>query len=293
MNLKALEAVIWTSKLGGMSSAARYLNITQPAISARIRELEQELGTAVFERRGRSLRLTARGKSLVDYAQQIAAIEQAIRSLGDPKQISGNYRVGVGETIATSWLPALIKALRQRFPAIKLDFEVDLSPNLARKLQTGRLDALLFAPLERPPGIIWERLGDVTLDWFAAPGLHVAEGVAEPADFARMPIVALTEDTSISRRVAEWLGRSGVGLKSVNTCDSLGTVAALARAGIGVCVLPTLSFTRDVNDGSLVRIPCRPALGKLDFWFGHMAPHDRFVSGLLPDLACAVWDYRL
>jgi DNA-binding transcriptional LysR family regulator len=291
MNLKALEAIAWTSKLGGMSAAARYLNVTQPAISARIRELELELGVSLFERRGRALRLTPQGKALVNYAQQIAIIEHNIRSLGDPAQISGNYRIGVGETIATSWLPALIKASNHQFPAIKLDFEVDLSPNLMRKLRVGQLDALLFAPLERTQGVIWERLGAVALDWFTAPGIHIADGVAQPADFSRVPIVGLTEDTSISQRIAEWLGRSGVQLQNVSTCNSLGTVVALARAGIGACVVPTLSVTRDVNDGYLVRIPCEPALGSIDFWLGHMALNDHFLSILLPDLACGVWNF--
>ena len=96
MHLKQLEAFYWVAKLGSFHAAARRLDITQPTISLRIRELEKLLGADLFDRGGRHAVPTVRGRELVGHAEEMLRIAAAIREqVGRPQALSGIVRVGV------------------------------------------------------------------------------------------------------------------------------------------------------------------------------------------------------
>jgi DNA-binding transcriptional LysR family regulator len=88
MNLKQLEAFYWIARLGSFHAAARHLKMRQPSVSARVRELERHLGIALFDRSGRSVRLTTKGRELLSYADQMlqlaGEVEQRVGSRAAP-----------------------------------------------------------------------------------------------------------------------------------------------------------------------------------------------------------------
>ena len=90
MNLKHVETFLWIARLGSFSAAARRLNTSQPAISMRIRELEQNLGVTLFDRRARSMRMTLKGREFADYAQRVG------HSFLDERELSAGIRFDVG-----------------------------------------------------------------------------------------------------------------------------------------------------------------------------------------------------
>ena len=96
-----LETLLWIARLGTFRAAAERLNTTQPAISARVREIEEQLGVALFRREGRNMVLTARGRALVaDFEPLWAGFESALFRASDFGGATGIVRIGSGEIAA-------------------------------------------------------------------------------------------------------------------------------------------------------------------------------------------------
>src|SRR5438034_8799015 len=101
-----LEAFYWVAQLGSVHQAAQRLNIAQPTVSLRLRDLEAAFGAALFARAGRHLRPTDDGKALVARAAAILDEMARIREQRGHGEISGHVRVGVAEGFAMVCLPA-------------------------------------------------------------------------------------------------------------------------------------------------------------------------------------------
>src|SRR6476661_6868112 len=118
-SLAQLEAFRWICRLGTFHAAAQRLNVSQPSVSQRIRELESALDAKLFERRGNSMRLTAEGEILLRYSEQGLSLfdemEERLRT-GDPLQ--GTLRLGASDTVAMTCLPEMIGALEARYPKL-------------------------------------------------------------------------------------------------------------------------------------------------------------------------------
>ena len=96
MNLKQLETFYWAAKLGSFTAAAQRVNSTQSTVSMRIHELEQAFGVDLFDRSQRTARVTARGRELIRYAEQMLSLSAEMRDrISAPHSIPGVVRVGV------------------------------------------------------------------------------------------------------------------------------------------------------------------------------------------------------
>ena len=131
MNLKQLEAFLWVARLGSFSKTAERLFTTQPAISSRIANLEDELRTVLFDREGGAVRITAAGHVLLPLAEDALGAVQTMRErAGMPAEVSGLLRLGVSETIVQTWLYDLLAELRVTYPALDVEISVDVTANL-------------------------------------------------------------------------------------------------------------------------------------------------------------------
>src|SRR3546814_2667710 len=116
-----LETGVGSGGLGTFSAAAERLNTTQPAVSARMGELGQRLGSTLFRRDGRGMALTPAGRKLVrDCAPLLREMERALLGSGGFGQASGVVRIGAGEIAAASCLPPFIAALTGEMPGVGL-----------------------------------------------------------------------------------------------------------------------------------------------------------------------------
>lgn len=105
INLEQLRTFLSVVRMGGVGKAAQALHLTQPAVTTRIRNLEQSLSADLFDRTGTGLRLTKRGELLLRHAEQFEQLGELIsRDVVDPAGTEGHLRLGVSETIAQCWL---------------------------------------------------------------------------------------------------------------------------------------------------------------------------------------------
>ena len=150
MELTDLATFAAVARCGGITRAAQELNTVQSNVTQRVKALEAEIGTALFERHSRGMNLTGAGRRLLPYAQRMAALSReavlAARDDGEPK---GPLCIGSMETTAAVRLPTLLADFHRRFPAVRLTLRTATTADLVAGVLDGSLDgAFVAGPIE-------------------------------------------------------------------------------------------------------------------------------------------------
>lgn len=253
-------------RAGGFHAAARRLEVAQPSVSARLKELEALLGVSLIERGGRALRLTPEGRELLDYAERILALgREAVERVGARDRPAGRVRLGLTAIPAVTWLPRLVARLERLHPSIRLEFVVEASEVLAGLLRAGALDlACLAGPLELA-GVRVEPLGSVAMGWLAGPGLDLPPGPLGPAELARVPLITDTPGSHLHAIALDWFRGQGVEPARHHACSSLPTRIRLAALGLGLAMAPAAVARRELAEGSLRLLATSPPLPGLAY----------------------------
>src|SRR5579859_2290256 len=145
LSFDQLDTFAAVVELGSFSAAAARLNLTQPAISFQIRQLERRLGLRLIERLGRRVQPTPAGVELLPYIRRIdEAAASAIEAMAYRTQgIVGRVRLGTGATACIYLLPPLLSDLRRRFPLLQILVRTGNSPEILRALEDNSLDVAL------------------------------------------------------------------------------------------------------------------------------------------------------
>ncbi len=281
-----LDALRWIARLGSFRAAAVRLNVSQPTISMRIQELERLLGATLFDRSGQRAVLTAAGRDLVRYADRIVTLgeEMEQRSAG-AMAIEAPLRMGAADTFALTCLSPLVAQIEQRFPALRVDLQIDFSSNLNRALQKGELDiAFLTAPVDEA-GVRAEYLVRLPLAWVASPRLGLPNRVLEPRDLLGTAIICNPPPSHLYRAVHEWFAAGDCVPERITTCNSLTIMARLATVGYGVAILPTSVLRNEFELGALRLLRTDPAAGSHDLMFAYRASLTPIIVDAVRDTA--------
>ena len=146
MELSDLVTFSTVARLGGITRAADELNTVQSNVTQRVKALEAEIGTPLFERHSRGMTLTGAGRRLLPYAQRMAALSHeavlAARDDGEPK---GPLAIGSMETTAAVRLPSLLAEFHRLFPAVRLSLRTAPTADLVTAVLEGTLDGAFVA----------------------------------------------------------------------------------------------------------------------------------------------------
>lgn len=236
MNLDQLKTFLAVVRSGGVHKASVIMNLTQPAVTTRIKNLEDRLGCTLFDRTSGGMALTKRGELLLNYAEQFEYLtEQVERSVMDPEGVEGTLRLGVSETIAQSWLPDFIARLHGLFPKLNIEFNVDISSNLRSGLLGRELDlAILLGPISE------FSVNNVELPGFDLAWYVQAEAKDDLGELMSKPVLTYARHTRPYRELKEMLfQRHGPGV-SLFPSSSLSACFRLVEAGLGIAALPRL-----------------------------------------------------
>jgi DNA-binding transcriptional LysR family regulator len=240
MNLKALETFYMIAQLGSFHAAATRFNMTQAAVSVRIRELERTLDVKLFDRSGRSTTLTAKGRELVAHAERVLSQVSTIhQQVGNSKTMAGQIRIGAGEVAAVTWLPAIVDELSRTYPQLIIDVEVDLAVNLHGKLNKGDLDiAIILGPVSSP-NLRVRSLIDMPMTW----SVGTAYKPAPPHDLSKeelaaIPIISLPRDTHMHILIEDWFAQSALSPFRMYSCNLVSVMQPLVECGFGAAILP-------------------------------------------------------
>jgi len=240
MELSQLEYFKELAAIRHFTAAAQSIAISQPALSRSIKRLEEELGVPLFDRVGKSIRLTRYGEIFLEYAtralEEIKNGRQALAALSAPTK--GIVNLGFLHSLGTYLVPELIRQSHALFPQIQFTLTQNNSVYLLQPLLDGKVDLLLSSELTAPL-VKWEPLCLEELFVVVPRGHRLARrGSIHLAEIAAEPIVtfkpeynlrALCEDSFASLHLAPHIAFEG---------DEIMTVASLVSAGLGVSLIP-------------------------------------------------------
>jgi len=162
MDLRHLSSFVAVAEEGSFTRAARRLYVSQPALSQRIRKLEDELGARLFERRGRDVELTEAGRALLEGAY---GMERAIEAAREAAGVgTGRLRVGFVEYANHAVLPEVLGAFRRLRPDAELEYREGSTAEQVGALREGEIDVgFVGLPLEDSSGLLLQRVARVVL----------------------------------------------------------------------------------------------------------------------------------
>ena len=286
IDFRNLETFVWVARLNKFHLAAEKLNTTQPAVSARIALLEQDLGARLFDRRPRRAELTAAGLQLLGYAERMLALRSEImQAFGGSASFTGVLRLGVPETIVHTWLSMLIERLALDYPGVTLDIEIDSTPNLQRALLADKLDiAFLYQP-GFDQDIKSEPLCAYTLGWFASADFPLPQSQIDIAELAAWPIVTFRRGSPAYAAVHQLLESHGLTHSRIFGSSAIAAIVRMALDRIGVCVLPEAVVQKELRDKSLRRLEIDSVLPTLDFFACYRQKSDNPLPAIAAGVA--------
>ena len=267
IDLRSLEVFFWVVKLGGFGRAGERLHMTQPAVSARISQIESRLRVKLLDRAPhRPAAPTAKGLELYAYAERMLSLQsELLVRLAGGAELSGIVRLGTAETLVHTMLGALLRALHAAHPRLVPEITVDISPNLRAGLLAGELDvALLLGPVT-DPAIRNVALRDYELAWVASPALGLGSGRLGLADLARWPILSYARGTLPYAQLAELFGRADLPPVRLFANSSLASIVRMAVDEIGIGIVPLAVAARELEEGRLRRLEVEPVMPDLRF----------------------------
>lgn len=242
LSLTNLETLCWISRLGSFTAAAQRLNTTQPAVSRRVKELEDALRVTLFQRQGRKMELTIQGRDLVNRAQPLLnQLDNVVVSLENTTAATGTIRMGVGELVTMTWFAEFMSRLKQDLPRVNYEVEVGLTINMRQKLELGTLDlATVAAPIDSSR-VNTAYLGTIHVQWLIARTLRakVRKWASVKELLLEYPIWCVARPAHMHTMAIESLRRYGVATSNINISDNVESIIQVVCNGAGIALLPT------------------------------------------------------
>jgi len=282
LNLDYLATFVVVISRGSFSAAAERLNISQPAVSLQIRQLERSLGTTLVERVGRRAQPTAAGRELLAHAGQIeAAVAAAVDAVARTTTgAMGRVRLGTGATACIFLLPPILRSVRRKYPDLEITVSTGNTVGIARAIEENLLDiGLVTLPLSSRMLDIAPVLEDEFVA-IAPPDWKLPAQVT--AEVLRDRPVLMFEPGGNTRRIAdEWLARGGVSLKPIMSLGSVEAIKELVAAGLGCAILPGMAVQKECDRGDFVIRSLTPRLNRT---LAVVVRHDKRLHAGLNDV---------
>lgn len=242
ITLRQLRYVEALARFGHFGHAAEDCAISQPALSMQIKELEDSLGTPLFERSPRQIRLTPFGGVFVERARGIlrAVDELAGLARAASERLAGPLRLGVIPTVAPYLFPKVIARLGARFPDLDLYLRETVTPKLLQELIDARLDAAIVAlPVPEPS------LEGVSLfsENFVLVRPEADRGKRVPGreSLREMRLLLLEEGHCFRDQALSFCDMPSIRSRELLDASSLSTLVQMVAAGIGITLIPEMA----------------------------------------------------
>lgn len=242
INADTLRAFIEVARVEHLGRASDTLQTDPSTVSRKVARLEQEIGVALFERVGRSIRLTQAGKRFVGRAERLLAdIREAVADAqGAVSAESGEVRVGFLHTVGARWLPERLARFLRAHPGVRFSLEEGSTAEVATGVLAGDFDVGILGPppsntpeLETVP-LFRERVAVVV------PLGHRLTGRTSVAltDLADEPLILPRSRSGMRKVIDDAFASQGLTTKVAYEGDDFSIVQGLVEAGLGITLMP-------------------------------------------------------
>ncbi|WP_428684269.1 LysR family transcriptional regulator [Reyranella sp.] len=261
LTIRQLRAFTLGAQFASFSEAAARMGITQPGYSLLIRQLEEEVGMALFRRTTRRVELTEAGREILQSAQRtLQQLEETCRRAEDFREArQGTLNLAFVPSVGCSLLPPTLSRFAEAYPGIKLVFHEAQAVGFAERVRSGQAEIGLGLLLQPDEQLGFEAL---TRDCLVAL-LHTQHPLAARPTvtwkaLARFNSILVTNQSSVRVHADRAAASVGVDIEPTYVLDSLTTAVGLVRAGLGYAVLPSLALRSMDLGGAVVRVVEQP-----------------------------------
>lgn len=235
--LRELKTFVAVARHGTFAAAGQQVGLTQSAVSAQMRVLEQGLGVRLFERSGRAAVLNAAGRHALPLAEQMLGLYAQMALPTSAAEWQGELKVGAIATLQTGLLPEALPRFRAAAPRVELKLVPGVSLNLLSQIDAGELDLAL---LIKPPFDLPKELLQISL---AHEPFVLITPLSVTADdplqiLAEQPFVRYDRRSFGGRRVNQFLREQRLTVQEALELDELEAIVRMVECGLGVSLIP-------------------------------------------------------
>jgi DNA-binding transcriptional LysR family regulator len=258
MDLAALRIFKAVVDEGGVNKAAARLHRVPSNVTTRVKQLEEQLGAKLFAREGRKLKLSAEGKVLLNYAEQLLRLsseaEAALRG-GKPR---GTLRIGALESTSAARLPPILSRYHLLYPQVGVELVTGTSGALVSLVHAQEIEAAFVAEPFNAAGLEARSAFREEIVLIVPKSLP---RIRSPRDIANLTVIAFASGCSYRRRLEAWLGAAGVHPDRTMEFQSYHTIIACVAAGSGIAVVPrsVIGMAGAARQVNIVRLPAQTA----------------------------------
>jgi len=262
LSTRQLDAFLALAEQRNFTRAAAQCHLSQPAFSALIRALEEDLGLRLFDRSTRHVDLTGEGQNFLESARRIRSeITTALAAVRDAATLQrGRVAVALLPSLAAGWLPGVLAAYRGSYPGIEIDIADVLSEPCIERVASGKADFALAAIRADTPELQAEPFcsDDFHLVCRADHPLARRKKAIAPADLAAWPFIHLARNSSVRQYLEAAFHPEA--MHTLMEVEQLATVMGMVRAGLGISVVPALTLFHFDQPGIVTRPLALPGL---------------------------------
>ncbi len=235
--LRELKTFLMVARHGTFAAAGQQVGLTQSAVSAQIRVLEQGLGVRLFDRSGRAAVLNAAGRHALPLAEQMLALYAQMALPTAAMEWRGELKIGAIASVQTGLLPDTLPDFRAAAPGVELKLVPGVSLQLLSQLDAGELDlALMIKPPFELPKELWQislaREPFVLIAPLDVPGDEPLRLLAE------QPLVRYDRRSFGGRQVSAFLRAQRLNVREALELDELEAIVRMVECGLGVSLIP-------------------------------------------------------
>jgi DNA-binding transcriptional LysR family regulator len=246
------------ARLGSIRQAAIALNVAPSSVSRVLRQLEEELGTSLFDRVRQRLKLTSAGELMLYHAR--LSLTELNRACNEINELHGLHRgtvsIAIVESVARGLMPAALQAFWARHPGITVDVRVMGSQQAVNAVSDGDCDLAVVFDVKVARTIRRMTSVSLPLGVLALPGSRMASrGTLKLFDLAGERVILSDSSLSLGASVEDALARALVDFNQRSRTNSIGLMVDLAKRDLGTVLQTRVGIEQEIAEGTLTFVP--------------------------------------
>ncbi|GGY06203.1 LysR family transcriptional regulator [Paludibacterium paludis] len=291
MEIYQLRTFVTVAQQGHLTQAAELLHLSQPAVTAQIKALEEEIGMPLFERTTGGVTLTLAGQELLPRAQSILASARDIlnHARGLKGQVAGKVQIGITLTPETLRIGPWVASLIARYPLLDLRLQHGVTGDILNLVRKKELDGGFFLGKNPYVNVHTLRLGVLSWVLAAPPDWGAKVEGANARELGKLPWIGISQFSSLSRITSELWRDMNISPRKAVECDHLASIQALVSAGVGLALVREDEAMTRAAAGDLCIVPGYRRESDLQFVYPADREGDPLLAILLDEMA-RVWE---